>query len=490
MNRCIYKEIIEAKNGTTIPLLINNKTIDSRYNPEQSCDKTVLQINEKTGFFIVPGISNGILIEKILQKKPDSYIIGLEISNDDLNFVNQFKKVSELANKGNFHFTTITDLYSSLKNNYLPAIHGNLQVIEQLPWNEINKDFLPEIQKIISKCISEISADYSVQAHFGKIWTHNILNNLKLKSTLSGSLPKLDINKTAAIIAAGPSLESNIAKLKNNRESYTIFSTDTAYQTLVKFNIEPDFVVSIDGQNLSYNHFFNTKKTNTIFLFDLCSAFAAAKEVLEKNNQIYFFKSGHPLSSILDEISESKLPLINNGSGTVTISAFDIAYKLGFTNFEVFGADFSYLNGKSYTKGTYLDSLYKKNDNLLSTSETVFDKLMFRTDLIKLNDKQWTTEILESYKQSFEDYIENLKGQFVKEENIYKITLPQSSNLINFENNHFDYKQTLNRLINLNPETLKIPLLPFISYLRNKDGDACTFEDYMKVALSFIVRYN
>ena len=56
----IYKEIINAKNGTQIPVFVSGKTMDSRYNPERDAENLLNTITEAAGFFVVLGAGSGI----------------------------------------------------------------------------------------------------------------------------------------------------------------------------------------------------------------------------------------------------------------------------------------------------------------------------------------------------------------------------------------------------------------------------------------------
>ena len=76
-------------------------------------------------------------------------------------------------------------------------------------------------------------------------------------------------------------------------------------------------------------------------------------------------------------------PKIDSISGTVTMAALNFAIKMGFENINIIGADFGYLNGKTYAKGTYFDSIYNIKTLKTNTNETIFDKLLFRTNLIQ-----------------------------------------------------------------------------------------------------------
>ncbi|MBP5450767.1 MAG: hypothetical protein J6Y16_00865, partial [Treponema sp.] len=64
----------------------------------------------------------------------------------------------------------------------------------------------------MEETLPSISADYSVQAHFGKQWQGNIIKNLSRVTDCPA--PFIPSGKTACVIAAGPSLDRSIEELK------------------------------------------------------------------------------------------------------------------------------------------------------------------------------------------------------------------------------------------------------------------------------------
>lgn len=478
MNKQIYTSFIETKNKLLIPQFSDGKTMESKYDPEREADSIVSQIDPGFSFFIITGTGSGILIQKLYQQKPDAVIIAVENSKEDLEFLFQLESVQKLKNNPNIIFTTIDSIYDSLINNYLPAYYGDMKIIERQPWlSHIDKDSL---KKNISRALSYISSDYSVQAHFGKIWQHNILSNSKsINKTFIDF--NIDDSKKAVIIAAGPSLDNKIDFLKLNCNSHFIISTDTAYSMLQKNNIKSDCVVSIDGQNISYNHFLSVNEDfykETIFLFDLCSNPDAVNYVLSKKGKIIFFKSGHPLS----EMIFPDLPKIHSGSGTVTIAALDFAVKCGFKEIDVLGADFGFINGKSYGKGSYFEEIYSKNENRLMNSETSYDRLLYRTEIFNEENNKKTSHILNSYKISFERYLHDLDIHFDYNDSIYSIKNNYSKNInLCFKFSDFNIRDLYFYIKNSSQENLKYALLPYIAFLRFKNNDL-SWEEYFNKA--------
>ena len=495
----IYKSFEQAKNGTTIPVFISGKTMESRYNPERDAETLCNSIEDGFNFFIVLGIGSGLFIKKLSERFPVSRIIALELYQDDINYLGQSEIIKDLKKNPQIIFCALNSLEHILSQNYIPAKYGDLKIIEQRAWVNENKDFIPQINSKLNKTIGIISADFSVQSHFGKIWTSNILNNARLAEkvfneskndfSLSNYFSKEILQKTAVIIAAGPTLDKTISII-NKRNNYFIIATDTAGSSLIKQNITPDVIVSIDGQNVSYNHFIEA--SSTLYAFDLCANFSAAKHIADNGNQIFFFCSGHPLANAINACCGNAFPTLFSGAGTVTITATDLAVKAGFKNILVLGADFSYSNGKTYTKGTYLNTLYNKNSTLIDSTEKLFSKLMFRTELQK-SGNTYTTSILEAYKTSFEKYLQLENISFKKENDIYKLTVSDSNTKLPSSKvyKNISIATFYNKLKACTLEEAEILLLPYIAWLKNnKIYKNYTYSELLKLAFNTIVSYN
>lgn len=484
MSDCLYKEIIESKTGTKLPVLKSGKTIESRYNPEKDIDRQLENLENIQLYYIVFGAGSGLLIEKL--SETGSIILVVENSYESLKFLEENLPVyDELKKNKNIYFSTLNDFSEDFIATYLPALHGNLKIIPQIPWlNEQNIN-LSDLNEIIKFSLKKISADFSVQTHFGKIWQNNILNNINFLNSKTNI--SIDHTKKAAIIAAGPTLDYSISKLINNREKYVLIATDTALSILLKHEIYPEIVISVDGQNVSYNHFLHDCKQlkKTIFAFDLCGNFSAINHYYKKGMNLFFFKSGHPLSEFIDKYN--CLTSLYTGSGTVTISAVDLSLKLGFSEIEIYGADFAYVNNKSYSKGTYLDMLYNKSCNKIFPVEYQYSKLMYRTELQQI-EKGFTNDILKSYKSSLEKYLASKQIEFYKNNDIYYLSNKNISNMDKTSKESYSFKNDL-IINNIIDSKNHIIIAPYIAWARFKYKIE-SLDQLVKLAYSSLVRYN
>jgi len=120
-NNSIYDSIVQAKNGTEIPVLKNGKTIESRYNPDLEAQRTIQDIKDNELFFIVTGCAGGILIESILKKNKNAVIIAVEKSKEDFDFLKQIKTIKSLSENPNVIFCDKDNLLESIIKKYIPV---------------------------------------------------------------------------------------------------------------------------------------------------------------------------------------------------------------------------------------------------------------------------------------------------------------------------------------------------------------------------------
>lgn len=407
-----YTDIILSKDGKKIPAK-GRISFHSKYAPEREAESFANQFeeNSENKFFIIIGLCGGYHIEKLHEKFPSSKIVAVENSEDDIQFLSQIECVKNLKTEKNIFITDAENLEKTILENYLPAVDGNLIVKPLRSYENAFPEIVKNCEEIIRNALKLVSADFSVQKHFGKIWQRNILENLSLSDkslNFYDFTNDFDTSRTAAIIAAGPSLNETICELKNAREKYFIISTDTAYCSLEKNGVTADVVVSVDGQIVSHSHFIFKPNPKTKFVFDLCACPSAVRKIINSKNKFLFCESNHPLARFANHYDgKTHFIHLETGSGTVTIAAANFASVCGFKKIKLFGADFSYINGLPYAKGTYLDTNFRFQETRLSNAESKFVNLLYRTEIIKISKNKFTTEILQSYKNTMEEFFKS-----------------------------------------------------------------------------------
>jgi hypothetical protein len=404
----VYKSVISSKSGAEVPLFLDGKPMHSKYSPSE--ERILSDSSVKEGFFLIGGIGAGYHIENLARQLDNYFILAFEADRESLEFCMGFAKVCDLAKNPRICFCQLSELQDLLAQRYIAALYGDFRCLFQRAWQKENEAVCARVETDLKATLKVISADFSVQSHFGKIWMHNILVNLRdIDGAQETELSSRNTEKCAAVIAAGPTLDSSTEILRERRDDFFIIATDTASGSLYRRGVEPDAIVCVDAQSVSVEHFYplpqvSERTASPLVFLDLCAAPSIVRMLKDRGIRPIFFQSGHPLARLAAE----QIPLmqVETGSGTVTIAAADIARQLGFSRIRLFGADFAYSRGKPYAGGTYLDARFNSWSSTLLSAEQQFSALMYRTPLTERKKGVFTSEVLESYAKSLGDWQE------------------------------------------------------------------------------------
>ena len=504
MTSC-YKTISQAKDGTLVPVFQNGQPMFSLYNPARDAE-TFAAVSGNPGFVVVCGIGNGMHINALLRKFPRIIIIAVENSRQDIDFLLKKCNLQDLQDNPSVILITQDMLEQTLVNTYNPTLHGDFLLLPVRAWKNNNSDCFEKIRQTVQIALNAIGADTTTQQHFGKIWHRNILINLQTAPlyTLDAGLPNPGNYTGAFVAAAGPSLEKTLPALKKKliAEHWYIIATDTSLPALLRNGLQPDMTVTIDGQQCSSLHFYCRSTAKMIVAADFCANPTVLRTVHLAGCPVVFFTGRHPLCTLISQYFADQqwdsIPTVYTGSGTVTIAAVDMAIKLGFSVIRYGGADFCYYNRKPYTKGTYFDDSFNNIDNRLFTTEQQYIQLMYRSPVHKNSAGQLTSDLLETYSESFKQY-ETCHSQLsIKEltsdnDKIMSGSVPAVSGSFTlfkpteFQSNKFIqwYLDALRR-----KDKNVIPsILPLFTWFNGKNGLKTDFFSFIKLAYSESVRY-
>jgi len=409
-----------SRTGDSVPVYEGDIAANSLYDPRKESAR-LLDALAPDSFVFFCGAGGCFQVAEYLSRNPLGECILAEPGAGHLRSLLELLDISEIL--GSRRVTVIVDcspasIAGILPRAYLPALHGDFRLQVLRSWENRFGDELAGIQAAVLEALESVSADYSVQAHFGRIWFRNCICNLQTAGNSQGFLPRFDLKKTAVITAAGPGLEDSLDELRKNRDRFVILCVDTAWGPLHDSGIIPDLLVSIDAQAVSANHFMHPPGSGTSVVLDLCGNPEIARQAIRSRANLILAAGGHPFARYAS--ASGGLPVMDTGSGTFTVSALDIARSIGFTEIRMAGADFSYRNGKPYARGTYLEDLYGKVASRIAPRETAYTALMFRTPVRRtVQDSRisYSTEVLERYARSFREYRQQgfwKPGQFAR----------------------------------------------------------------------------
>lgn len=477
LTKNLYSATEKAKSGDIISIFLSGRPTASRFDPRKQGERFISSIPE-ANFYLILGVLSGYEV-LALQMRKDVKILAVE-TRDSLQFVRTLPQLKSL-DKERVTLCTIEELSDMLKKLYIPAIYSKFSLVTLTAWENEIGSAATLLHNMIDDTLDIIKNDFVTQSQFGLQWQHNILINTKewektsrLRSQKKVSPPNDKSfygNKNCAlVVAAGPTLNLTYKSIK---KSDFLIATDTAYRTLMRHKTPPDIAITLDCQRASIMHYLGCVGKGTLYYIDIGGNHTLTK--LLSNEGVHFTTSSHPLSCVP---KKNGLPLLSldTTSGTVTIAAIDLAKKLGFKKIRVLGADFSYIAGATYCRGTYLSDTYIKNNTRLKTLDSMEAAGLFRHKLEKLDskkdecDNKRATKVLSRYKAALYSWahsngwsIEARAGEYLLEAGD-ECESPNESDPVLFKS------------------TDDHALLPMVAFLKRLHGSEGDFFDYMAQA--------
>lgn len=399
----------ESKSGITVPYYDKegkSHFIHSKFDPVKEGQK-IAEHYGKPGLKIVFGLGGAFHLYPFLTAKKITAIIILEKDPAIVKSLFQVFDYSYLFSNVRVHFLVDINkeqFVSYLVRTYLPSIHGDLEVVSLQTQINYNKEYYTRLFPAINDAIEIISDDFTVQSYFGKKWFSNAVHNLVVAENNTHTLGPI---RNAAVIAAGPSLEKQIDYLLEIRDDLFLIATDTSLPFLLHKKIEPDCVISIDCQHITYHHFMKGFPANIPLVLDISSP----RLFNRYSNNTLFFGSTHPFSRYINKYWR-QFPEVDISGGNVTHAALSLASRLGARKAYLFGADFSYPDGKIYARSTYLYDYFEKSQSKKNPLLHQCLGIVFRnSSIVKIrNNKKirYTTKPMINYKNRLESFAGDL----------------------------------------------------------------------------------
>ncbi len=300
------------------------------------------KLNEEATFYIIIGTDSGLLPKYLneLPHKEKSKFLFIELDIVLPIIENQFN-YEEMENITITSFDDWRD--AALRLGIEPYLYNDkVKLIASLAASEGHIDNYTELFPILEQAISSLSYEFNT-----KTYNYNFLRQ-SLINLADNIYPAEVLRNTAKgqalILGAGPSLANHITWIKNHQKNITIFSVSRIIDYLISKEITPDFIVSVDPQEVNYESGKQScSQKNSILIhsnsvsFRLQSQFQGKKLYLGNK---FFWKSTKN-SQNLDSFGP-----------TVTHTATLVAMQMGFEKIYLAGVDFCFTpEGKTHVAG-------------------------------------------------------------------------------------------------------------------------------------------
>ncbi|MCL2067207.1 MAG: DUF115 domain-containing protein [Treponema sp.] len=414
-----------SRTGEIVPALAdgfgNTRALHSMIDPKREGERLIAASaagseDSGSGFLVFLGLGGGYAIEAAFDRLETTHVAVIDFDLCSIVELFSAKDYSKILADPRFSLwidPDLNELKSFILGEYRPVLCGGIRVVPLRARTEQDHAKFDLAAAAIKNAVEKVRGDYSVQAHFGLRWFSNIIRNIKNIKATAYNFPPI---QEAAVCGAGPSLDTQIpllAKMKARR--VFIISSDTAFPALRGGGIEPDAVVSIDCQHISYYHFIGSLLGNIPLLLDVASPPMASR----LSASPFFFSCAHPLAHYISRYWQP-LPALDTSGGNVTHACLSLAEILGARRITLFGCDFSYPRGRTYARGAYIYPFFMKKQNRLVPLEAHLSSLLYRAPFLPREGaaNYYETESLRFYRKALEAKAESMAAEVIAAEGI------------------------------------------------------------------------
>ncbi len=384
-------QIETAKSGVST-MKINDFYIHSKYDPIKEAEKFITN-NYKLGkTIILYGYGLGYIVEsyKEARKFQEKIIV-----------IDPFLKI-EKKNEHNIFYldggrnTELTNDLNAILND---KDTGNTEIICSPNYRNIDEKKYAEIYEMISNILKAKIINYNTILSMAWTWYENFLDNLKY-TFHDETITSLFNQYTCPVIvvAGGPSLTKQLPLLKSIKGKCVILCAGSTIRTLLKHDIEPDYIVNVDGGQKNLLHFETLQNSHINYIYGLQSTKGIRENF--KGNSFYFSPISEPLSKTF---IKKYMPSIRKIEGGVSVATYTLAIASYISGgpIALIGQDLAYTNNSSHADGNvqqeqrkYVeDHFYKKvlgyfDDEVFSDATLISMKDNIEQVLLGINKRK------------------------------------------------------------------------------------------------------
>lgn len=396
----VFSKIYTAKNGSLIAD-DKNLRLHSAYNPEKEAEELISRLIKENNScsFVFLGFGLGYAV-KVAEKYCDANLILIEPN------INYFLSALSLIDFSDvFLHKNLIILVSATFDEVMPILNNigvkNCVFVNVASQKNHAKNYFDTLETLIKRNRKKEEINDATTKKFEKRWAMNCKKNAKIFLSSDG----VNIYKNTAgdlpflLVASGPSLKEILPYLTEIKKRAVIVCVDASLRTLLKANVEPDFIITTDPQYYAYRHTAGLSSPSSV-LVTLPEVYPATLRF--PCRKIVFASSHIPAGIELEKSSEASnafstkavvSPRLRSGQatawrpsfsrgdlglgGSVASSAWNFCHLCGAKNIFTAGLDLSFPEKLSHIKG----SNFEKNALIFSTKlkplETLTMPLLF-----------------------------------------------------------------------------------------------------------------
>ena len=377
---------------------IGNFYLHSLYDPHHESRQIIQKEcqDPEINVVVLIGFGLGYVAEELCQRcDSNTRIIIVEPRSDCLAIALASRSLDRILTDPRIKFIVDTNTNkAAVKTNNELGLDKlkRWKIIATPAMSRFYQEFLKSYIDHLGACINQRVASFSTSFNSSELFLKHTVANLDVAARSPGVNQFKDCwkNRPAIIVAAGPSLNKQIATLKEFKDHLLIIAVDKTWPILKAAGIEPHVVVAIDPRRpCSWG---SEPPENVWFL----SAASCNPEVVHSVKDKHIVSFGNPLHEKIFKPMIDDRGVLHTG-GSVATNAFSFARLMGASPLIMIGQDLAYTGGASHASGYLWPKTLDEAKNLKGDG--------FREIEGYYGDRVHVDRQLDSYRKWYEDFM-------------------------------------------------------------------------------------
>ena len=340
--------VLKASSGQPT-LRFENILLHSIYDPEKEARRFAekLQVGARVCLY---GFGLGYHLDTILDKiGPDGYLLAIELNPDILTAALTLRDQTGIFEDRRFHLIYGPDEAEVSReiSHEMERITGDHADQLEVFFHAPSFKCIPSTFPSLTNALEVLLLERRFPAMFGNLEKANYSLNREIVTSSPGInvLKNSQKGRPGVLVSAGPSLDLILPYLHRMQKEFLIACVDTAFPILLKNNIQPNYVFSLDPQIDSARYFvdYPAGKTSLVFTptvnHNVLKIFSGERYVV--------YKEGHSLSK--DNESAMKEKGTTRAGGSVACLGLDALIHFGCDPIFLIGQDCAFSGNRYYS---------------------------------------------------------------------------------------------------------------------------------------------
>lgn len=306
---------------------------------------------DNEGPLLLFGLGMGHFLRAVLQETEVKQIILCEPDINVFHSMLQHQDVSELLDNDRVKMLALGehDLVLSELADYISIyLSGTITLVAAPVYRRLYKKTFEQLEEMIKHGVINNESNFQTYQRYQVEWVRNILYNIPhcIANPSIAALKGISKHGTVAVTGSGPSLQKDIHLLHQLKDKCILISAGSSIQILQHYNIDPHFIVTMDGGDPNLKVFNNIDRSRAPLIFVNQSHFQ-----IQDMYQSEMFHASFEGDTISQYLLEEDMGPSFKPTASVTGTAIQLAAYMGARNIILLGQDLSFPDQQYYSAG-------------------------------------------------------------------------------------------------------------------------------------------